>query len=437
MGFGDSLADVRVQRTQGGAMHMSPILVAALGAIFMLAWGAQRLERAIVLPHPMGKIPAVVWLMMLAIGFSFALVPLEHVGAFAPTVHMLRGGGHELSVFGYMAEAGACFIMLLAGLESNLWRLAKAAKVGLWVALVGILCPQLVAGLYGYFVLDLGGAEAAYFGGVFTATSVGITQAVMENLAVTTAPFAQVIQAAAVVDDVGGIIDLTIVQALNDPSGNWVNAAWKIGFALTGAIGIPIAGHFVTPHVLKVLRTWDEDLQEYALYALLAGFVGLAMSFGIAGIIGAFFTGLALDETYFHPNGHADPAHKPVEHAVTRLSKFFSPFFFVGAVCAVDPTILMSVDVIAHAVALTVLMVVTKMLAGLVVREDKLIVGVGMVPRGEVGIIFAEMGLAGGILPPPIFAIAMAVVLFSTVIGSMLIGPVIARAKAQPARVPT
>lgn len=413
-------------------MHIDPVLVFMFGLVFLLAWTAKRLEGTLVFPYPMGKVPMAAWLMLLATGFSVSLIPLEGVAWFAPTVHMLRGEGeHGLSVLGFMAEAGACFIMLSAGLESDLYRLMKAARVGLWVALVGIVCPQVAAGLYGYYVLGMTAGQAFYFGGVFVATSVGITQTVMENLGVVAAPFAQIVQAAAVVDDVGGLIDLTIAQALNDPAGSWGDAAWKIGIALTGAIGMPIVGHFLTPPLLKVLRTWDEDLQEYALYAILALFVGTATMFGIAGIIGAFFTGLALDETYFVRKEHEAVAHKPVEHTVSRLVKFFGPFFFVMAICAVDPTVLMSVQVLGHALVLTVLMIVTKVMAGIVVKEDRLIVGMGMAPRGEVGIIFAKMGLVAGIFTPFIFAISMAVVLFSTLVGALMLGPVIQWSRAR------
>jgi Kef-type K+ transport system membrane component KefB len=141
-----------------------------------------------------------------------------------------------------------------------------------------------------------------------------------------------------------------------------------------------------------------------------------AMFFGLAAIVGAYFAGVALDEVFFENPDHEDRHDKPVEHFVDGLITGFGPIFFVYAGCIVDPSVFLDLTVLAYGLAFTLIAALGKLACGLVVSENRFIVGVGMIPRGEVGIVFATIGLQTGVLTQELFGASMIMVLLTTVV---------------------
>ncbi|MGM9320150.1 cation:proton antiporter [Deinococcus aquaticus] len=314
-----------------------------------------------------------------------------------------------------LAELGAVFLLFMVGLETRFRDLLAVGKEALLVAVLGIVIPLALGFGFGLFQ-GQGNVSALFVGTALVATSVGITAKVLQEMGVLDARFAQVILGAAVIDDILGLTLLAVVSGLG--AGESMGAAQvalilglSVGFvALVLAVGIPLIHRFQP-------RLQNLSLARMFNVAIVVGLGVAALSTvaGLAPIIGAFLAGMVLaevkDEVEFESKVHA-------------LEAFLAPIFFVVVGLQLDLSVLGTPTVIVAGLILTVLAVIGKVVGGLLGArsmggQQALLVGVGMVPRGEVGLIVASLGLGAGIINGNVYAEVLLMVLLTTVLAPL------------------
>ena len=328
-----------------------------------------------------------------------------------------QAAAHALElVLESIAELGVIVLLFTIGLET---RVTEILRVGVRAALVGVL------GIAAPFVLGFGfmaltghtGLESAFVATALVATSVGITARVLQELGVLRTREARIILGAAVIDDILGLLLLAIVSAAGSGEGVGARHVALIAvqaFAFVGFVawvGTHATRRFtVHLHTLNDLTPFDMPLNVSLL--LMLGLATVAGVIGLAGIIGAFLAGMVLAESREQFN---------LEEQGRPIYEFLVPFFFVYTGTKVDPAALTDGALVLLAVAVTGIAIVSKLIgagAGMwgAGRRSMLIVGLGMVPRGEVGLIVAGIGLALGIIPTDIFSVVVLMSIATTLV---------------------
>ena len=320
------------------------------------------------------------------------------------------------------AEIGVVLLLFGIGLETDLKRLLSVGGAAVTVAVVGVALPFAL----GYWVAHALGLEmlpSIVAGAALTATSVGITARVLSDLGKLQSVEGQIVLGAAVIDDIIGLVILAIVADLvagTAPSALGVARTTAIAFGFLAVV--LVVGRFVIPPVFALLARLGKE-HTLATMALVLAFLlaVLASQVGSALIVGAFAAGLVLAPT--------EHAHT-IERGIVRLANVFVPIFFVAVGAAVDVRSFGSRDVVVVGLALTGVAIVGKFAAGFApfwIRANKTLIGVGMVPRGEVGLIFAQTGLTAGVLNAGTYSALMLMVLVTTFIAPPLLRQLIAR----------
>lgn len=327
-----------------------------------------------------------------------------------PSVLGLVDLSEVLRVF---SELGVIFLLFWVGLETRFSDLRSVGRTALLVAVLGVLFP----GLAGIGLGALRGEESettAFFAAALVATSVGVTAAVLGQLgAVRTRP-GRTILAAAVVDDILAIVVLSVAVGIaGDGSAEAGDVLLTLALAIAFVGFVALGGGRLLrsrPGLLTAPRFAESPLLPAVLLCL--GLAVVAGEIGLAGIIGAFLAGMVIAES---------PDRGTVEQEIGPLYAFFPPFFFAVIGIQLDlealadgPTLLLALGVSALAIA-------TKLLGGWLGARgmgprDALIVGVGMVPRGEVGIIVASIGVAEGVVSERLFAVIVAMAVLTTLV---------------------
>ncbi len=313
-----------------------------------------------------------------------------------------------------LAEIGAVLLLFEIGLESNLDDLFKVGKQALWVAFAGVVLPFV----FGYFVAHALGRtvmEAIFVGAAMTATSVGITARVFTDLKSLHTKEARIVLGAAVVDDVIGLIILAVVSGMAVTKViSWSAVGLQTFMALVFLVGAIVIGVRATPFLLH----WARKMQTRAALsssAVIFCFLlsALAEMVQLAPIVGAFAAGLVLDKT-------DDKVH--IEQKIKSLADLFVPVFFVMVGARMDaqmfnPATASGRTTLILGGVLLVIAVLGKMLGGISVPGKglkRLTIGVGMIPRGEVGLIFANMGLSSRVIDNSLYAAIIFVVITTT-----------------------
>jgi Kef-type K+ transport system membrane component KefB len=362
--------------------------------------------------------------LLLAIGAMLAAAKLlgdlfETVGQPAVPGEMLAGIVRGPSVIGLvdphepvlhaLSEIGVLILLFQIGLETNPRKLLEVGPAALAVALVGVAVP-FALGYYASAALGLDPLVRLVMGAALTATSVGITARVLSDLGRLQDRESQVVLGAAVIDDVVGLIILAVVSAVVAGGAVTPMLVGKLSVTAFGFIGVALlVGRFAVPPLFDLL---DRHLKgpSLPLLALTVAFLVavLAVKVGSALIIGAFTAGLLFAPTR---QLHA------IEKGVVQIGYFFVPLFFVTVGALVDVGDFSDPRVLLIGGVLTLCAVVGKVLAGFApfwFDGRKLVIGVGMVPRGEVGLIFASMGLASGVFDGKLFSAAALMVMATT-----------------------
>jgi len=301
-----------------------------------------------------------------------------------------------------LAEIGVLFLLFEVGLESDVGEMMKVGTSSLLVAILGVVAPMLLGFLVAAWFFPEHSAFSHWFvGATLCATSVGITARVLSDLNRTTSKEGRIILGAAVLDDVLGLIVLAVLAGI-------IEAANQGGeFELISVAMIVfksfafLVGSFFIGRWLSARAFWFATKLRGGGYLLTISLVfcfGLAYLAGLAGlapIIGAFAAGLILDEIHYADLRARDSRNRSIPELLHPLASFLVPVFFVLMGMRVDLSVFGDVGVLGFAGVLTVAAFLGKQACSLGVIEkgtDRIAVGLGMVPRGEVGLIFAGIG---------------------------------------------
>jgi Kef-type K+ transport system membrane component KefB len=316
-----------------------------------------------------------------------------------------------------LAEMGVLILLFEIGLHTDVRSLMRVGRSAITVGLVGVVLPFAL----GYGVasaLGLASLPAIVCGAALTATSIGISARVLSDLDRLHTKEGQVVLGAAVFDDIVGLIILTIVARLAlgapvTPLGVTQVAAIAMGFVVLALL----LGRWLAPPLFRLV--------EHIRVTGALGLIALAFAFvlawladisGSARIIGAFAAGLVL---------HGTPQRREIEQATTAIGLFFVPIFFASVGAAVDLSTLLNAEALTIGGALIVVAVIGKFAAGYApwwFRGSKALIGVAMIPRGEVGLIFAQMGLSRGAIDTQLFSALTIMVMVTTFLAPPLLG---------------
>lgn len=362
----------------------------------------------------------------------------------------------------FLAELGVVILLFQVGLESNIQKMRAVGWRAFLVASVGVVVPFLL-GTYvvGPWLLPGLSFQAHLFlGATLTATSVGITARVFKDLNKLQLPEAQIVLGAAVIDDVLGLIILAVVSASVTVGSVGLGVISGIAAkAILFLIGAIVVGQLLAPRLGRLLAGIHAGVGMKLTLAIAFGltFAYLAERLGLAPIVGAFAAGLVLDPVHFRyfkdprvvrdvkaaaerlaPEARAalnkviEPhADRHVDELVAPIGHFLVPIFFVATGLAVKLDTLANPAILGVALAITVAAFIGKIVAGAVAgRVNKWVVGVGMIPRGEVGLIFAVIGKNLGVVSDQLFSALVIMVIISTLFTPPVLGWLLRRGAA-------
>lgn len=315
-----------------------------------------------------------------------------------------------------LSELGVVILLFEIGLESDLKELLRVGPQAAAVAITGVVAP-FVAGTGGlYYLFGVPAIPAIFAGAALTATSIGITAKVLAELGRLNAQEGQIIIGAAVIDDVLGIIILAVVASLiktgNIEVSNLIYLVVSAGAFLVGTI---LIGRFLSPFLVgmvKEMNTRGQLLLTALVFAFTLAYIATAIE--LEAILGAFAAGLVLAET---------DKRKELEEQVAPVADLVVPVFFVCVGARTDlgvlnPAVPSNREGLILATFLIIVAIIGKAIAGFTIfgRPDinKLAIGVGMIPRGEVGLVFAGVGSASGALSPSTEAAIIVMVILTT-----------------------
>ena len=326
-----------------------------------------------------------------------------------------------------LAEIGIILLLFEVGLETDFDHLVGVGLKAVIVALGGFISPFLLGFYLCYSTFHLPLLESLFIGGTLTATSIGITMRILSDLGIQHGRSGQIVLGAAVLDDVLGVILLSILYDFS------INQSWNLEHV--GTIGLFIGSFFllapVAAKLLSVLikhfeaKTDIPGLIPTTVVSLVLCFAWLANTFGAPEILGGFAAGLALSRRFFLPLGvllRADSNFaQRVGQQMKPIVQLFAPVFFVLVGLSLD---LQSVQWSApfiwlFSLSLTAIAILGKFGGAVLIREPwetRVLTGMSMVPRGEVGLIFAELGRASNVFSNDVYASVVLVILYTTLL---------------------
>lgn len=329
-------------------------------------------------------------------------------------LNFIQPGSSEILVF--LAEFGVIILLFEVGLESNIYKLLKVGLASILVAVVGVALP--FAGGYLYYITRGATSLVALFvGATLTATSVGITMRIFSEKGKIDTNEGKIILGAAVIDDVLGLIILSVLVGIAEVGRVSLMSIGKISlFSTLFLAGSIFIGIKTAPFLLRVVKYLNIK-RTFALTGVVFAFAlaYIANQIGLATIVGAFAAGLILETT-------EDKEH--IREKIKPLSDVFVPFFFVNAGIMMDLKTLSNTTVLVPIIILLFIAVLGKVLAGsaaIKAKANKLVVGIGMIPRGEVGLIFATFGVTNNIVGQEMYAILVTVIMLTTLIAPPLL----------------
>ncbi len=303
-----------------------------------------------------------------------------------------------------LAQVGVLFLLFQVGLESDVKKMMAVGASSFLVALLGVVTPMVL----GFFVSSwfFPGHHPLthwFVGATLTATSVGITARVLADLGRTASKEGRIILGAAVIDDVMGLIVLAVVAGIIEAADRGaafetLSVLWVIGKSLLFLVGAVVVGQWLSRHAFGLAtRLRGEGLLLSVALTFCFGLAFLAGIAGLAPIVGAFAAGLVLDEVHYRELRARHKESRDIHELLEPIATFLVPVFFVLMGIRVDLAAFGQAGVLGFAAVLTLVAALGKQACSLGVLEkgcDRLAVGLGMIPRGEVGLIFAGIGAA-------------------------------------------
>ncbi|HHO68137.1 MAG TPA: cation:proton antiporter [Gammaproteobacteria bacterium] len=331
-----------------------------------------------------------------------------------------------------MAEIGIILLLFEVGLETDVKRLVHTGLKSVVVALAGFVLPLLFGFALGYWVFELSLLVSLFIGGTLTATSIGITVRVLADLRRQQAPEGQIVLGAAVLDDVLGVVLLALLYEFSLGGGvSLLNAGRVLVFVGAFFVLAPVAAKLIS----LVIKRFDAvstipGLLPTTIVSLVLFFAWLAHVMGAPELLGGFAAGLALSRRFFLPLGvalHADEkfAHR-IEDQMQPIVHLFTPIFFVFVGLSLN---LRDIDwgspfIWGFSALLLLAAVAGKVMGALLIRESwpaRWVIGTAMIPRGEVGLIFAELGRVSSIFNNEIYAGMVMVIALTTLLPPFVI----------------
>lgn len=387
-------------------MEISELLIALL-AIFAAAKLFGELAERIGQPAVLGEMIG---------GIVVGVSGLRLVDAHTPVLHLL-------------AELGVLLLLFLIGLETDIHRLLSVGGASSAVAITGVVLP-FAAGFGVGRWLNYPMTVSVFLGAALTATSVGITARVLSDLGHLKSDESQVILGAAVIDDILGLVLLTVVSAVAAGEKLTVVGVARIfGLAFGFVAAAILIGSVLAPRLIRVITRLRVRKALFFTSLMFAfGMAYLADLAGSALIIGSFAAGLVLART-----DHG----RDIEHEIYDVAQFFIPIFFVSVGAAVDLKAINPFDAATRpffvvGILLTLVAVIGKLLAGYAAFGRplrKFVIGVGMIPRGEVGLIFAQIGLSAGLLSSGLYSSVALMVIITTFIAPPALRALLAKTR--------
>lgn len=320
---------------------------------------------------------------------------------------------HDVTIH-LLSELGVILLLFVIGLETDLKKLMSVGGSASAVAVVGVVLPFAGGFAFGHF-LGLAPMVSVLLGASLTATSVGITARVLSDLGHIQDDESQVVLGAAVVDDIIGLVILTVVSTL---AAGQVLTFFGVGKIVVIAFGFVflaiVIGSKLAPLLIRTIVRIDVARGLFfasVVFAFLLAYI--AQQVGSAMIIGSFAAGLVLARTH---------KGKEIEYEVYDVAQFFVPIFFVTVGAAIDLSTLNPFSAVTRkylliGIGLSVIGIAGKVLAGYAARRPglkRLTIGVGMIPRGEVGLIFAQIGLSTKLLDAGLYSAVVMMVMTTT-----------------------
>ncbi len=339
-----------------------------------------------------------------------------------PSVLGIVEPGETIEVF---AELGVVFLLFWVGLETKLSDMREVGSTAAIVGVSGVVVP-FAAGAAAGLLFGESASTSLFIGSALAATSVGITSAVFAELKLLTTRAARTVLGAAVIDDILALLLVAVAVGIAadggvDVASILISAGLAFGFvALFALAGTAVMRK--APQLLHAPRFSESPLLPAVILCL--GIAALAANIGLAAVIGAFLAGMIVAET---------KEQHPIEDEIAPLYAFFTPFFFASIGLALDLDVLLEPETLLVVVGLSALAVVTKLLGTwpgvrrLGGREAK-IVALGMVPRGEVGIIVAGIGSVTGVVDAELFAAIVGM----SIVTTLIVPPFLRRLAAEP-----
>ncbi len=412
-----ALAWSTAHAAEGGAHHGAVTevlfsLAIILGAAKIAGEVAERLKQ----PGVLGE---------LLCGMALGSLPLFGIDALA--------GLSEAPFLGVVAELGVILLLFEVGLESDLDELLAVGPSALLVALLGVLTPLVLGSGASWLFLAEGVPwyTHLFIGATLAATSVGITARVLQDLGRTKDRESKIILGAAIVDDILGLLVLSLMLGIVNSAGSegagqtslapiLIKMAQAVGFLV---VSVAVGRKLMVPLVSLVQKARSESMGLVLTIAYCFLMAALAEMAGLADIVGAFAAGLVVDETIMRHFGGAATRDRIVR-TIHPLGAVFAPVFFVYMGLRVDLRVFGDTDLMVFAGVLSMVAVVSKQACSLGVLEKDLnrwAVGVGMIPRGEVGLIFAGIGSTVVVAGTPVlgaqaFSAVVAMVMLTTLV---------------------
>jgi Kef-type K+ transport system membrane component KefB/predicted amino acid-binding ACT domain protein len=317
----------------------------------------------------------------------------------------------------FLAELGVILLLIQVGLETDIIELKSVGRASILVAIIGVVLPMAL-GFGASSLLGESVNTSLFVGAALTATSIGITARVFGDLRALATIEARTVLGAAVVDDVLGLIILTVVTRIVEQGSVGIGTiASTIGLAIGFLAVTSTVGFTIFPQLFARITQVARSTSTVSVVAIgiALGFSVLAEKAHLAPIIGAFVAGLALRRI---------AAHERVERDVSSLAQIFVPIFFLNIGISTNIRAMADTRVIGVALLISVVAVISKIAAAsgaIGSRGDKWTIGFGMLPRGEVGLIFASIGLSVGALSEELYGSVLVVVLVTTLIAPPLL----------------
>lgn len=326
-----------------------------------------------------------------------------------------------------MAEIGIILLLFEVGLETDVKRLVRAGVESFVVATIGFVLPLVLGFTLGYWVFDLSMLVSLFIGGTLTATSIGITVRILSDLKRQQSPEGQIVLGAAVLDDVLGVVLLALLYEFSIRGGVSLISAGKV-LVFVGAFFVlaPVAAKLISL-LIKRFDVISEipGLIPTSIVSLVLFFAWLAHALGAPELLGGFAAGLALSRRFFLPLGvalHTDERFaQRIEEQMKPIVHLFTPIFFVFVGLSLN---LREIDwnspfIWIFSLVLLLAAITGKLVGAFFIKESwpvRWATGMAMIPRGEIGLIFAELGRVSGIFNNEVYAGMVIVIALTTLL---------------------